>query len=248
MLTLYLACLVFGGVLLAISLFAGGDADSSADGGLDAHGDFAGGHEIGGHGELTAGDGMDDVSGAALEVHADTAGHLPTDATLDGDHPALLTVEHTSGDAAPSAHSAFEYLSFRNFVYTTTFFGLTGSALTWMSTPVAPTLASAIGMGLFAGYVGHRFMKYLRASESGEAMHVSSLLGHQASVIIPPTKDGKGKIRVTAAGHRVELIALLHADADDTAPALRPGDPVFIVAIDREVAFVDRGDFLESAD
>jgi membrane protein implicated in regulation of membrane protease activity len=230
MLTLYLACLVFGGVLLAISLFTGGDADSAADQPLDAP-------ALDAPAELTA--------GPALEVHADTAGHLPTDAAIDGDHPAVLSVQDGhGGGVAPTVHSAFEYFSFRNFVYSTTFFGLTGSALTWLAMPFTLTLVSSVGMGVFAGYVGHRFMRYLRGSESGESLHVASLLGHPATVVLPPTKERKGKVRITISGHRVEMLALLHADA--AADDLRAGERVFIVAIDRDVAHVDRADFIDT--
>ncbi|MBR9974739.1 MAG: hypothetical protein KFF77_04105 [Bacteroidetes bacterium] len=264
MLTLYLACLVFGGVLLAISLFTGGDADSDMDhsleahGDLDAHPDFDAHAELDAHGdfggETDAGVDMDAetptefAAEQAIEVHADTAGHLPTESSLDSEHPAILSVHDVQpAGEAPSVHGAAEYLSFRNFIYTTTFFGLTGSALTWLGTPFGVTLGSSIGMGLFAGFVGHRFMRYLRTSESGEGMHVSALLGHPATVVLPPTKVYKGKVRVTIAGQRVLMLALLHADADDEAPVLRPGDRVFVVAIDRDVAHVDRGDFLDDA-
>lgn len=243
MLTLYLACLVFGGVLLAITLFAGGDAQSDMDHSLDAHGGFDADHSLDVHTDTPS----DLAAEQAFEINADTVGHLPADATIDSGHPAIVSVEHASGSGeAPAVHSAFEYLSFRNFIYSTTFFGMTGSALTLLAMPAALTLGSSVGMGLFAGWVGHRFMRYLRSSESGEGMHVSALLGHQATVVLPPTKERKGKVRVTIAGHRVEMVALLHADADPEAEALRQGEHVFIVAIDRDVAFVDRGDFLDT--
>ena len=270
MLTLYLACLVFGGVLLAISLFTGGDAESDMDHSLDAHADMDAHADLGSHADFDAqaeleahGDFGGETSGdidagtetpsdfaaeQALEVHADTAGHLPAGASLDSGHPAILSVHDVQpAGEAPSVHGAAEYLSFRNFIYSTTFFGLTGSVLTWMAMPFAVALGSSVGMGLFAGYVGHRFMRYLRGSESGEGMHVAALLGHPATVVLPPTKQHKGKIHVTIAGQRVLMLALLHADADDEATELRPGEHVFVVAIDRDVAYVDRGDFLDDA-
>ena len=237
MLTLYLACLVFGGVLLAISLFSGGDSGSDMDHSLDAHGDFAGDHSL----DAQA---SDLVVDQAMEVHADMAGHLPVDAHIDAAHPAIVSMEQGgAGEGAPTVHSAFEYFSFRNFVYTTTFFGLTGSVLTWLAMPSAVTLLSSVGMGIFAGYVGHRFMRYLRASESGEALHVATLIGHPATVSLPPSKQGKGKVRVENAGQIIEMLALLHEDSE--AESLAPGERVFIVAIDRDVAYVDRADFIE---
>jgi hypothetical protein len=39
MYTLYLVCLIFGGIFIAISIFAGGHGDMDVHGGLDIHGD-----------------------------------------------------------------------------------------------------------------------------------------------------------------------------------------------------------------
>lgn len=266
MLTLYLACLVFGGVLLAISLFTGGDTDSDMDHGLDAHGDFSSDAALDVHGDIAADHSLDmhaeadfaaeaDVSGdagdfaadQALEIHADTVGALPTDTHIDAHHPAIVSMQGgaVTGEA-PTVHSAFEYLSFRNFVYTTTFFGLTGSLLTWLEMPFGVGLGSAIGMGIFAGYVGHRFMRYLRGSESGQALHVATLIGHSATVSLPPTKERKGKVRVVTSGQIVEMLALLHEDSE--AEELRPNEQVFIVAMDKDVAYVDRADFLTTGE
>ncbi|MFZ1729894.1 MAG: hypothetical protein WBQ23_12945 [Bacteroidota bacterium] len=254
MLTLYLACLVFGGVLLAISLFSGGDTDSDMDHSLDAHADLAGDPSMDMHGDIGVDHSLDmhadadiEASGdfmaeQALEVHIDTAGHLPADADIDTDHPAIVSMHGQPGGAPPTVHSAFEYFSFRNFIYTTTFFGMTGSALSWLAMPFGVTLGSSIGMGLFAGYVGHRFMRYLRTSESGHSLHVMSLLGYQATVAIPPTKKRKGKVRVATSGQIVEMLALVHDDSE--SEELRQGAQVFIVAIDKDVAYVDRGDFM----
>ncbi len=275
MLTLYLACLVFGGVLLTISLFAGGDADSDMDHGLDAHGDFGSDAALDVHGDFAADHTIDlqgdadfggdaDLGGdadfggdadlaadadlvvdQAMEIHADTVGALPAEAHVDADHPAIISMHSSpAGGEAPTVHSAFEYLSFRNFVYTTTFFGLTGSLLTWLDMSFGVALGSSIGMGLFAGFVGHRFMRYLRSSESGQALHVATLIGHPARVSLPPTKERKGKIRVVTSGQIVEMLALLHEDSE--AEELAPNEDVFIVAMDRDVAYVDRADFLSN--
>ncbi len=255
MLTLYLACLIFGGVLLTISLFAGGDADSDMDHSLDAHGDVGGDAALDAQADFSADHSLDmhadadfEASGDfiaehGMDVDVDMDGDLSADAALDAGHPAIVSVQGQGGDAL-TVHSAFEYLSFRNFVYTSTFFGMTGSALTWLSMPFGVTLASSIGMGLFAGYVGHRFMRYLRTSESGQALHVATLLGHQATVALPPTKDRKGKVRVATSGQIIEMLALIHEDSE--ANEIRQGEQVFIIALGNDVAYVDRADFLNS--
>jgi hypothetical protein len=244
MLTLYLACLVFGGVLLGISLVTGGDSSAEIEHGFDGPGDmdFEGQPELQGPGEFGAQ--ADLAADAAMEVHADTAGHLPESMSIDDGHPAVLSMETGAASGAGSMiHSAFEFFSFRNIVYATTFFGMTGSVLTWLATPFGLTLGASIGMGLFAATVGHRAMRYFRGSESGEVLHVATLVGHPAAVSLPLTKSRKGKVRITRAGQVIELLALLHEDSEHEI--VQPADTVFIVAIDKDIAYVDRADFLE---
>jgi len=252
MLTLYLACLAFGGVLLTISLFAGGDADADVDHSMDMHADADFDHSLDMHADVEMDHSLDmhaDVDmDSSVDVSADIAdGALPVEVTVDADHPVVASVD----DASSLAHSssalsaAFEFFSFRNLVYMTTFFGLTGSVLTWMAMGFALTLGSSIGMGLFAGVVGHRFMRYLRSSESGQALHIGQLIGHAGTVVIPPTKSRRGKIRIVRSGQVVELLALLHESSE--AEELRPGDQVFVLTLEKDVVLVDKADFLDNA-
>ena len=250
MLTLYLACLAFGGVLLTISLFAGGDSDSDIDANhsLDVHGDVDVDHSLDVHADVSdvpadIGDMDADIGGGDIEAAGDIGGSdIPAGATVDADHPAVATVEDAAGagHASPLA-AAFEFFSFRNLVYMTTFFGLTGSVLTWLAMPFGITLGSALGMGLFAGVVGHRFMRYLRGSESGQAVHVHQLIGHKGAVSLPPSKTRKGKVRIVTGGNVIELIALVHEDAPDEE--IPYGEEIFILSLEKDVAYVDRADF-----
>ncbi|MBN1446312.1 MAG: hypothetical protein JXA28_00155 [Bacteroidetes bacterium] len=247
MLTLYLACLVFGGILLTISLFAGGDADTDMDHSLDVHGDVDMDHSLEMHADMDHSldvhadvqTGTGDFDANAGEMHAGGS-DLPVE--VDADHPAVVSVQDADTATHGSALSAaFEFFSFRNLVYMTTFFGMTGSVLTWLAMPFTLTLGSSIGMGFFAGMVGHRFMKYLRGSESGESLHVTQLIGHKGTVTLPPTKTRKGKVRIVAVGNVIELIALLHEDSQEEE--LHFGDPIFILSIEKDVAVVDKADF-----
>lgn len=66
MLTLYLACLIFGGVFIIVSLFFGSDADADVDTGGDLH------FDSGGDAHFDAGGGGHDVhidSSAGADVH-----------------------------------------------------------------------------------------------------------------------------------------------------------------------------------
>lgn len=256
MLTLYLACLVFGGILLTISLFAGGDADTDMDHSLDVHGDVDMDHSLDIHADMDhsldvhadVGDVVADVGMDAGDVGADVGdfdagdADVPAEMTVDSDHPAVTSVQDASAAGETSLlASAFQFFSFRNLIYMTTFFGMTGSVLTWLAMPYGVTLGSSLGMGLFAGVVGHRFMKYLRGSESGQAVHVHQLIGHKGTVSLPPTKTRKGKVRIVTGGNVIELIALLHEDSE--AEELGCGEPIFILSLDKDVAYVDRADF-----
>ncbi len=249
MLTLYLASLVFGGILLTISLFAGGDADSDVDHSLDAHADVDMDHSLDMHADVDMDHSLDvhaDLDGGMdldtdIELDADVGGgDLPVE--IDADHPAVASVEDVEVDHHGGMLSAaFEFFSFRNLVYMTTFFGMTGSVLTWLAMPFGLTLGSSIGMGFFAGMVGHRFMKYLRGSESGQALQLQDLIGHTGKVTLPPTKERKGKILISTARENIELIALQHADSQ--AGELRPGDQVFILRVERDLVYIDQADF-----
>lgn len=248
MLTLYLACLVFGGVLLTISLFTGGDTDSDMDHSADLNGDVDMDHSLDVHADVDHSLDMHGDIDSAAELQAEFGdGDLPAEMTVDADHPAVAAVDDAHGGAqgGGALSAAFEFFSFRNMVYMTTFFGMTGSVLTWLAMPFSLTLGSSIGMGLFAGVVGHRFMRYLRGSESGEALHISRLIGHAGRVTLPPSKTRRGKVRIEMAGQSVELLALLHADS--AQEELRMGDRVFILALEKDVVLVDRGDFLDEA-
>ncbi|HOJ03241.1 MAG TPA: hypothetical protein PK916_04485 [Bacteroidota bacterium] len=235
MLTLYLACLISGGILLTISLFSGGDADSDMDHGLDAHADLD--HSLDAHADMDH----------TLDAHADVDHAL--DAHVDAGHGDALT--HTAdvhhGDVAHASggmmSAAFQFFSFRNIVYLTTFFGLTGSILTWMATPAALTLLSAIGMGGFAMFVGHKFMRYLKSSESGEAVHERSLIGHVGTVSLAPTKERKGKVRVSMNGQWMEMLALVHPDS--ARDEYRFGEHVLILDVEHNVAQVDEAPFAD---
>ena len=252
MLTLYLACLIFGGILLTISLFSGGDADSDMDHSLDAHADVDMDHSLDMHADVDMDHTLDmhaDMDGGMdfdsdVDMHADVGGgDVPAEIDVDAGHGDVVPVEDVAGDAHGGAlHAAFEFFSFRNIVYMTTFFGMTGSVLTWLAMPFGLTLGSSVGMGFFAGMVGHRFMKYLRGSESGEALQLTDLIGHTGKVTLPPAKDRKGKILVSTARENIELIAVQHPDSE--VEQLRPGDEVFILHVEKNIVFVDRADFV----
>ncbi|MCZ7555158.1 MAG: hypothetical protein M5R41_01980 [Bacteroidia bacterium] len=233
MLTLYLACLISGAILLIISLFSGGDAEM--DHGLEAHTDFD--HGLAAHGDM----------GHSIEAHVDVATDTDVGGAVvhaGGAHDSVVEAhggEMESGSGGALA-AAFQFFSFRNIVYLTTFFGLTGSALTWLGTGTLLTFLSSIGMGGFAMMIGHKFMRYLKDTESGQSLHERDLVGHVGVITLPPTKERKGKIRVTIGGQTLELLAIIHADS--TREEFRYAEQVLILEFEHNIAEIDEADFL----
>jgi len=244
MLTLYLVCLMFGGTLLAISLFTGGDHDTD-HGGL-GHGDsdlHLGDTHIGGdvHGEIGHGGGDAHIldTGAA---DAETGIATPTDIHAGG-HDIAHTGDVNTEVQGQNVGEAFKFISLRSLIFFTAFFGLTGSVLTWLTIGSALTFLSAIGMGSFASVLTHKLMNYFKRTESGESIDLKQLEGHSAQVVIPPTKSGKGKIMLEAHGQRHVLLALVDADSEkETFP---PNAWVLILRVEGQLAYIIEADYIQ---
>jgi len=184
MLTVYLVCLTFGGILVLVSVF-GGDAEIDAS---------------------------DDLDGLA-------------------------------DDSSPSsAHSVFQYLSFRGLVFFLAFFGLTGSLLTILGTPAWIVLVAALPMGIFAGGAIQAAIGYLQRTESGQALELKQLEGSRARVLIGCTPDRRGKIVIDTQERTMQLLAVVAEEA--TCRAFSPGDSVIVVRFRDGVAYISEEDIV----
>ena len=228
MLTLYIACLIFGGVLLLISAFGGGDSHADFDHSLDAHVDI-------GHPPDLSTEMIGDLEAQAEllpDIHTDTGG-------------GIIPVEHDTS-MAPVDHAAaveaVKFLSFRNAVFFTAFFGMTGTALTVIAVHALITLLSSVGMGLFAANIGYRLMRYLKATESGTAMQHASLRGRIAVVTIDIAPPAFGKIRIESGGQRHQFVAVAAAEA--ARSIFRTGETVIVSRIEQGIAYVIESDDL----
>lgn len=132
----------------------------------------------------------------------DDAGHNGDMSHDISDHPNDL--HHDSTDA-----DSLKYFSFRNFVYFTAFFGLTGSALSFAGMTTIATLVSSIFVGGFSSAVSHKLMSYLKKNESGDVVTLSGYVGCSGVVSVGIRRGGRGKIIVEKQGHTSELIASL---------------------------------------
>jgi len=190
MITIYLACLIFGGALLLFTMLFGSDSDLDFDVGGDV--DF------------------------------------DTDADFQ---------PHGEGLSA-----AVQFLSFRNFVFFTAFFGLTGSLMTWTRAPFLATLVSAIVMGLIAAVLCHKLMIYLKASEIGEVSNLSECIGSSAKVILPVDTNHRGKVTVSTHERKFQMLATVAEEA--TKKSFEIGDPATVVRVVDGVAQIAGEDFI----
>jgi hypothetical protein len=182
MFLIYLFCLLFGGAFLTITFLLGHGANG--DSGGDGHGDVGGDAHVGMDGHAYAGTGSD------LHAHPGTASE---------DHPA----HEGEGVAA-----AIKYLSLRNVVFFTAFFGLTGSTLSWLGIWPPLTFMSALAMGVFAATLSQKLLSYLKKTEVGAVSDLSELAGLKAKVLVDISKTRRGKIAVKTRDRILQLLAV----------------------------------------
>ncbi len=207
MLIFYLACLLFGGILLGVSLLSGG-------------GDI---------------DGTDALDGGHADLHS-----LDTDSDFEFDSDTSL--DHIEMSDADLSHDMdhptdiVKFLSLRNVIYFTAFYGLTGTTLTLMSMPWLLTFISALGIGTLSWSFGHQLMKYLKNSESGQALTSNSFIGRTAKVVLPLRKDKVGKVLVRSNNEINELRAKVSDSADKDA--FQIGEEVLIIDFSKNIYYV----------
>ena len=193
--TLYLACLIFGGIFIVISLAFGSDADAEAD--------------------------------VDVDVDSDVGDAEAADVNVTGD-----TVE------------AVKFLSFRNVIFFLSFFGLTGTLLTWLGTNSLLTFVSALLFGAAAGMLMHQVMRRLATSEVGETLNLERLVGAPAKVAITVNKNQRGKIVLITRGQRIQVLALTAEEA--ARDEFSVGETVFILHLEDGVAYVVEEEFISA--
>jgi len=146
-------------------------------------------------------------------------------------------VQHLQSDAT----DAVSFISFRNITFFLAFFGLTGLILDFLTIPFFIALFSSIGMGAFAWGFGHKLMKYLKSSETGEGIDIAELKGRNAIVSLPISKELKGKILIHTETSNFEIIARVSEVA--MKDHFNPRDEVLIIEINNNVAYVVESDY-----
>lgn len=237
MFEIYLASLIFGGILLIASLLFGGehgDTNADTDHALDAD------HS----GELSVHDVNTEIHESPETTHElnDTDYHSADGAT----HHQLSIKEHQV-QFEPSSKGlvseAAKFFSFRNIVYFLAFFGLTGTSLTLFSISGITALLSSLGIGVLASFTGYKFLKYLRSSESGEVQNIYEMHGKLATVRVPMTKSIKGQVIVETGAKQENIIALIDENSRDEH--FNFGEKVLIIEIRDGIAYIIKNDITE---
>ena len=222
MLTVYLACLVVGGVFVGLSAFAGGhDSDADVDHDLD--------HEI-------------DVDvDADIDVDADADVDADVDHELDGhaDVGHDLAPGHLTDDAQAVGEGRglrrrripwMPFLSLRFWTFGSAFFGLTGTLLTLLTAAGEPLgVVLAGGTGLVAGLGMATLAHSMRRGISADEIRVSDYPGQLGELVLPLRKGGKTRVRVKIRHREREL------GARTVEPlALPKGARVVVLSLDDE--------------
>lgn len=218
MFTIYLACLIFGGILLGASLISFGGSES---GGSDT-------------GDLTA---DSDVGHDVDLAHNSDLSHQ-----TDIHHDADLTSTGTSSHITEISKSivfkeAAHFFSFRNLIFFMSFFGLTGTSFSLLNFSGLTTFFSSALMGSFSYVFGYSLMKYLRNSESGKEIKMSELIGKTGIAGLPITKEKAGKVIVYTGTFTREYSAKLSEASK--SEIIKPKEKILVIDITDNCLIID---------
>lgn len=177
----------------------------------------------GGHGDSGEADASTDAA-----VHADLH---PADFHTD-----VHDVHAANGDNTGSADSV-KFISLRNLIYFMAFFGLTGTIFNkFFDYPGWIDLLFAVFVGGIAAFFGFKLMRYLKRTETGEAVDIYQLIGKTATVSLPISKENRGKVYLTVKDGTTEVIAEM--DPDSSVDVFKTREEVFITSVENGIVHV----------
>ena len=218
MLTVYLICLLSGGVLVAVSvLLGGGDHDLHADSDFEASLDGL---------DFDADMDMDMDFDMDMDMDFDVDADMDFD--VDGiDHDHDLHVH--SGDSVGDAASIWlPFLSLRFWIFTTAFFGLTGTLLSYFSSLKDINVITGIsaGVGFIAGFGVSYLLHVLQRGQVSGTIPPKEFIGRTARVMVAVDAEHPGKIQLELHEEHINMIAETVEGHE-----LQKGDTAFIVAV-----------------
>ncbi len=226
---IYLASLIFGGSLLAFSILFGGDHSDSH---IDHHLNIG---DLGTDTALDAHDFTSDIHSDISDIHSDISDIHSDVSDIHSD----ITTSHSDiqQHIVHDTGSAVSFVSFRNFVFFSAFFGLTGVVLDLLAIPFFLGLIGSLALGSFAWVSGYKFMKYFKASETGKSIDIYSLKGKSAIVTIKVSKAKNGKVFVNAGSEKFEMLARLSSISK--RDEINAREEVLIIDIRNNILYID---------
>jgi membrane protein implicated in regulation of membrane protease activity len=210
--TLYIVCLVMGGVLVAASALGAGGHDG-------VHQELE--HEAPSHG-----------GEAEPEVH----GH---DASHEVELTELSQVPSVSSTESPAGGAWLPFLSLRFWTFFSAFFGLTGLTLTLLSLSSPPVaLAAAVGVGIVSGVGVTSLFRAVKGAQVDSSVEVEDLQGAVGRVLVPIDVGSEGLVRVKVKG----AVKDLRAVTDDGAPITRGASALVLLVRDGVARVTATGD------
>lgn len=178
MLSVYLICLLSGGFFLVLSAFMGGDHDFGSDADFDLDADV-------------------DVD---VDIDADIDADVDIDIDADADADGDLDIHGEISLLSP-------FLSLRFWLYFAAFFGLTGTAFTFLEYGETITLIIALVLGFLSGYLASYILKKMGAKDVNSAINNNDYAGQIGTVSLSFKKGERGKILLQMGGQQIEMTA-----------------------------------------
>ncbi len=100
------------------------------------------------------------------------------------------------------------FVSVRFWVFFLCFFGLTGTVFTLLVLAGKwGTLIAAMAMGALTGFAASFIIQRLRRSEVGVVINEEDFKGQEGTVLLPLGPGSKGKVRLQVRGQTIDLVA-----------------------------------------
>jgi len=214
MITLYLSCLVVGGVFVGLSALGAVGKDIDADHDVDA--------DIG----LGAGIGAEADVDADVDIDADADVDADADADIDADH-SIAVVDGSHGLTPHKRKLWLPVLSFRFWTFGAAFFGLMGTLLTTLTAASALFVAlTSATTGVGVGTLSAWMVRWLRRPV-GASVRLAEYSGSVGELMLPLREGGVTRIRLRVQGRERTMLA-----ATPEPRALPSGTRVVVLGID----------------
>ena len=173
------------------------------------------------------------IFGGDTDVDADVDMDLDFDADVD------LDVDAGGADIG-AGPGWIDLFSIRALFLFMAFFGLTGSAFTWIGADPTLTTIMAIAIGMLVGLGGNYIIKRVGYAHVSSDVTIDDLKGLTGKVLIPFSGEERGKISLVVKGSQVRLIA--RSLDDSSTETFEPGDEVVVVRTHQGVVEVVKPD------